>query len=57
MHNASIHCDFTTLQNKMKIIIADYNIYHKMKNMFTTGFIDFTHVHIHTFELGQESAH
>jgi hypothetical protein len=46
MHDASIHCDFDTLQNKAKIIIADYNIYYKRKNMFTTDFIDFTRVHI-----------
>jgi hypothetical protein len=25
--DASIHCDFNTLQSKMKIIIATYNIY------------------------------
>ncbi len=27
-HEASIHCDFDTLQNKTKKIIIDYNIYH-----------------------------
>jgi len=46
MHDASIHCDFYTLQNKVKIIIVDHNIYYEMKNMFTIDFIDFTHVHI-----------
>jgi len=54
MHDASIHCDFETLQNRVKIIIVDYNIYYKMKNMFITDFIDFTDVHVF---LGQESAH
>jgi hypothetical protein len=46
MHDASIHYDFDTLQNKVKIVIVDYNIYYKMKNIFTTDFIDFTHVHV-----------
>jgi hypothetical protein len=46
MRDASIHCEFDTLQNKVKIIIVDYNIYYKMKNMFITNFIDFTHVHV-----------
>jgi len=46
MHDASIHYDFETLQNKVKIIIVDYNIYDQMKNMFITDFIDFTHVHV-----------
>ncbi len=41
-----MHNDFNTLQNKVKIIIADYNTYSEMKNKFTTDFIDFTHVHI-----------
>ncbi len=44
--DALIHCDFNTLQSKIKIIVATYNIYCQMKNIFTNDFTIFTHVHI-----------
>jgi hypothetical protein len=46
MHDASIHCDFDTLQNKIKLFIANHNIHYEIKNMFNIDFIDFSHVHI-----------
>jgi len=45
-HDASIHCDFDTLQNITKIIITANNIYYQIKNIFTNNFTIFTLVHI-----------
>ncbi len=45
-HDASIHCDFDTLQYKMKNIITVCNIYCYLRNTFINNFNIFIHVHI-----------